>query len=327
MAGSVDKWGQDGPVNLPARLQPRPLDLASAPTPLALGCPLLDDLLGGGLPRGLVTEVCGEAGAGKSHLVARALLAAVGPEPPTETPTAVMAANGPTAAALRGALAIPAPPAAVLPPPPPPPAPPPPPPPPPAPPAPAVGGPPKRRGLPPPGLGKKQRMTPAGEPCDGARRARAAPVVEAAVSPSPPRQTPLPHHSTNAALAALQQRLREDLGLVAPAPRGTGFLPASAGAGSGGPWGAGGGGPGPGAAATPAFVAPTVAPPPTVDASAPPHPPPRAPSAAQSSFSRTAPLAPPCGACPPSPAPWVWRRRRRWGGSRFSGSTAGIRQP
>ena len=323
MAGSVDKWGQDGPDNLPARLQPRPLDLASAPTPLALGCPLLDDLLGGGLPRGLVTEVCGEAGAGKSHLVARALLAAVGPEPPTETPTAVMAANGPTAAALRGALAIPAPPAAVLPPPPPPPAPPPPPPPPPAPPAPAVGGPPKRRGLPPPGLGKKQRMTPAGEPCDGARRARAAPVVEAAVSPSPPPPSPLHQRSSRRAPTApargswprrpgsqghrllarvRRSRERRPLGGWGRRPR---------------PWRRG----------HPRLCRPHRRTSPHRRRLRPSTPPPRAPSAAQSSFSRTAPLAPPCGACPPSPAPWVWRRRRRWGGSRFSGSTAGIRQP
>lgn len=42
-------------------------DLQSGPR-LGLGCPVLDQLLRGGLPVGTITELSGESGAGKTQL-------------------------------------------------------------------------------------------------------------------------------------------------------------------------------------------------------------------------------------------------------------------
>ncbi|CAD7698549.1 unnamed protein product [Ostreobium quekettii] len=54
---------------------PRPLPLRERAFPRAtLGCPVLDDLLHGGLPCGSITEIVGESGVGKTQLCLQACL-------------------------------------------------------------------------------------------------------------------------------------------------------------------------------------------------------------------------------------------------------------
>lgn len=69
---------------------------------LSVGCPLLDELLRGGLPVGGVTELSGESGAGKTQLALQLCLSVqfpaqhggLGAGDPTErTPTVLVGLN------------------------------------------------------------------------------------------------------------------------------------------------------------------------------------------------------------------------------------------
>ena len=57
-----------------AELEASEVDVMKTPSRMSLGCATLDALLFGGLPRGTVTELSGEAGAGKTQIALQTLL-------------------------------------------------------------------------------------------------------------------------------------------------------------------------------------------------------------------------------------------------------------